>query len=730
MGSVPIRRVDFVSQQDLASVMPPARSCEAECRYRVLHVRLTHANYSRVKNNSKKHEYRLVKPSWNKKLGRDFGARIRAFDVVRVWKGYNSGLEFLVFPFRGCHVMKIPDIPDAADRKFMESQGGLDSSVFCIPLSADASEAASIRARRDIGAQVTKVKKICTAACSSSLHPAEIRVGFEGTPTSVESDEYCCDVDAGFLLHGRSLATTLDGCKLQKAWDSTNGVNGRSDLLALLVRAFIASDLPDQCLTDSILLLDRFCFVTYSRCLTKPTKLATYSVPAFAACMIATKSSDSRASTRLVCRDVVTNICKHVFPSLLSKPEQLWREVRAAEIFILRTLKYQVATPGFAQLRELFCSGVVEALFDQVDADELIVVVHYNSIFLVQLAITESPMMAYGDYKPPALLALSAVLLALCSCDNVPQAGLEYISMVKQKLVPDADLFESAHYLLELWVEPLSSSEVVRAWRPRGSGLPTAPDAARLEKRWPLLGLPSLAFDLHQVLTDIVPAETACLSSADEDFAVISAHRRRMKTKTPPSQLWTVRTCSLCVEDQSRCCKLACKHGWFCSSCLERHAATSLEAGAVSMSCPECSTAITEHDARRLLSTSVVDRFISRGLDVAMTSFKDSFACPTPDCPFWVVADDAETGFLDCPACEKTCCFRCGSQPYHVGAPCKESGRAIVVHGAEVCCPGCGIHVVKANISECDSIVSFTYCAVMFELRFSSNAFCFSSTIN
>eukprot|EP00913_Durusdinium_trenchii_P024326 g22838.t1 len=58
--------------------------------------------------------------------------------------------------------------------------------------------------------------------------------------------------------------------------------------------------------------------------------------------------------------------------------------------------------------------------------------------------------------------------------------------------------------------------------------------------------------------------------------------------------------CKICCCDTSpwHSVRLACSHGWYCASCMLRHAEARLEMGAASITCPECSSILAERDLR------------------------------------------------------------------------------------------------------------------------------------
>jgi len=137
-------------------------------------------------------------------------------------------------------------------------------------------------------------------------------------------------------------------------------------------------------------------------------------------------------------------------------------------------------------------------------------------------------------------------------------------------------------------------------------------------------------------------------------------------------------TCAICCCDaeEGTAVSLACGHGWYCKDCLQRHAEARLDVGDVHVPCPECRAAVPERDLRRAIPGEVVDRFLARSLERAVSMTEDLWACPTPNCPMRVAleADDNVTRFR-CTMCKRASCVRCNAQPYHRGLTCEEYAK-------------------------------------------------------
>lgn len=176
--------------------------------------------------------------------------------------------------------------------------------------------------------------------------------------------------------------------------------------------------------------------------------------------------------------------------------------------------------------------------------------------------------------------------------------------------------------------------------------------------------------------------------------------------------------CKICCCDTQpwRSVQLSCGHGWYCASCMLRHAEARLDNGAASVTCPECSTVLAERELRKLLPTETIERLLARSLEQAVSLAADLWACPTPNCPMRVALDDDEIGRLQCTLCKKSSCLRCGRQPFHRGLTCEEyaeklkgkskkqkeedSLRQWMEETGSKQCPTCRMGVTKQNIDK------------------------------
>lgn len=185
------------------------------------------------------------------------------------------------------------------------------------------------------------------------------------------------------------------------------------------------------------------------------------------------------------------------------------------------------------------------------------------------------------------------------------------------------------------------------------------------------------------------PAEDAAPADAASNESDDSAHQTRSSLRGSPGSPQTMRYntseeyCSICCNDvqPDGAVRLGCSHGWYCQKCVFRHAEARLAAGSAVVNCPECCTSIAERDLRKLLPTELMERFLSRSLEQAVSSAADLWACPTPNCPMRVALEEGELPRLKCTVCKKSSCLKCSAQPYHRGSTCEEHRAKTVNSG-------------------------------------------------
>jgi len=134
-------------------------------------------------------------------------------------------------------------------------------------------------------------------------------------------------------------------------------------------------------------------------------------------------------------------------------------------------------------------------------------------------------------------------------------------------------------------------------------------------------------------------------------------------------------TCAICCNEvqPSRAVRLGCRHGWYCATCIKRHAEARLATGASDVTCPECREPIQDHNLRNLLEPDIIDRLHDRSVKQAIASSSNLVMCPTPNCDMCVELEEGEEPWLKrCPKCRKSSCLQCRVQPYHRGMTCQQ----------------------------------------------------------
>ncbi|CAK0847549.1 unnamed protein product [Prorocentrum cordatum] len=200
--------------------------------------------------------------------------------------------------------------------------------------------------------------------------------------------------------------------------------------------------------------------------------------------------------------------------------------------------------------------------------------------------------------------------------------------------------------------------------------------------------------------------------------------------------------CSICCEEAplQSAFRLACRHGWYCGGCMQRHAEARLASGSAEVPCPECYAPVAERDLRKLLPPAIVERLLARSLEQAVSAAPDLRACPTPNCPMRVALDEGETGRLHCPMCRKVSCLRCGARPFHRGLTCDEHARRQRLKGngqdedslgslqkwmdsvGAKKCPSCSMAITKQTLR--NQATQYSECHKM-KCRNCSTRFCF-----
>eukprot|EP00928_Gymnodinium_smaydae_P064464 TRINITY_DN47790_c0_g1_i1.p1 TRINITY_DN47790_c0_g1~~TRINITY_DN47790_c0_g1_i1.p1 ORF type:complete len:456 (-),score=65.84 TRINITY_DN47790_c0_g1_i1:53-1267(-) len=211
-------------------------------------------------------------------------------------------------------------------------------------------------------------------------------------------------------------------------------------------------------------------------------------------------------------------------------------------------------------------------------------------------------------------------------------------------------------------------------------------------------------------------------SASDRRSLPATPHRRRRSSSSEaPMAIQLNRdaeTCVICCCEAppSRAVRLGCRHGWYCASCMQRHAEARLGNGAADVPCPECREPIQDYNLRKLLTPEIIDRLHDRSFKQAVACSANLYTCPTPNCDMCVELEDGEDPHLrQCPKCKKSSCLRCSVTPYHHGLTCscyqeqrrrnattqereEESFRRWMQRTGTKQCPQCKIPVSKEDL--------------------------------
>eukprot|EP00928_Gymnodinium_smaydae_P028994 TRINITY_DN21965_c0_g1_i2.p1 TRINITY_DN21965_c0_g1~~TRINITY_DN21965_c0_g1_i2.p1 ORF type:complete len:616 (-),score=81.03 TRINITY_DN21965_c0_g1_i2:80-1927(-) len=173
-------------------------------------------------------------------------------------------------------------------------------------------------------------------------------------------------------------------------------------------------------------------------------------------------------------------------------------------------------------------------------------------------------------------------------------------------------------------------------------------------------------------------ARSSLASPMCKSFTKSTEVERKSRISTPGTPALRLsdseQTCAICCNDvpKSRAVRLNCGHGWYCASCVLRHAEARLQLGSASVTCPECNENLAERFLRKLLPEELIEKLLARSLEQAVSSGIDLRACPTPNCPMRVALEDGELPRLKCTHCKRESCLLCGAQPYHKNLTCEE----------------------------------------------------------
>ena len=199
----------------------------------------------------------------------------------------------------------------------------------------------------------------------------------------------------------------------------------------------------------------------------------------------------------------------------------------------------------------------------------------------------------------------------------------------------------------------------------------------------------------------------------------------------PPTDI----ECPVCLgmAAAADACILSCTH-MYCRACLKAHVESRMgEGDAATIPCPECTTALTQNELRRLLGDRAFATLDRRALEAAVAVDATLHLCPTPDCPNVVAWAGPQDGLprIDCNVCgqnrcEMWCspcacvcvcahrascfmwrvrrwhtrrCLICGVAPYHTGVPCRLPPLRVAGGGPGVAASGDGDAAMRAYMA-------------------------------
>ena len=318
-------------------------------------------------------------------------------------------------------------------------------------------------------------------------------------------------------LHQQSLGSAVDAPTLGAAWSTGlgDGFMARERAFGRLAAAFAANRFRDAWLLSTLTLLDRA--LTARGAASGPLTGPPLAVWLLTASLVALKLDNAEADQDCNIKELIVDrlgfqllrVNRAVFRS---QRKQLWEDIIKKEQVLLSRLDWGVAKCGPADLAVRLAVGAVYAAWgsgavlattspqaevqqsghppspsegDVVRQQDVVVDTAY---FLVEMALTHTPQIAYGQHLPPALLALAAAGLAVVPRSPwVPAAALQFLESERARLQELMTPAQRAHLgdmtvsLLQLWQRPPMASHVIRKWRDQKKALPEPPAQFPLE---------------------------------------------------------------------------------------------------------------------------------------------------------------------------------------------------------------------------------------------------------
>ena len=123
-------------------------------------------------------------------------------------------------------------------------------------------------------------------------------------------------------------------------------------------------------------------------------------------------------------------------------------------------------------------------------------------------------------------------------------------------------------------------------------------------------------------------------------------------------------TCAICNDEVAvdESVTLECEHR-YCRVCVSRMLELAIQDGQ-RLQCPDCQQEIDVNIVRGTVEPGLYERYIAQSLQAWQPPEGEFwFDCPTPDCPFRVLAI-AGLSSVECPVCRHKFCPRCRHRPH------------------------------------------------------------------
>eukprot|EP00929_Paragymnodinium_shiwhaense_P013002 TRINITY_DN12086_c0_g1_i1.p1 TRINITY_DN12086_c0_g1~~TRINITY_DN12086_c0_g1_i1.p1 ORF type:complete len:585 (-),score=123.21 TRINITY_DN12086_c0_g1_i1:785-2437(-) len=293
-------------------------------------------------------------------------------------------------------------------------------------------------------------------------------------------------------LHRQAKTSCVDATRLRLAtsWCSSSGSSGRSQAVSWLTKAYEQHKYHDRWLHSTIRLLDRT-FAALGPEAPLSLRDKTLGLWVLSAALVALKLSEAEAVFDLGVRDLVLEQLARSSPwfrieALSAEGQrQLWNQLIAKEMQMLRALKFRTSPPTAMEVAERITSGAVRSapLADTDSVAPQLENVREVASFLIELATAHSVDVCYGEAGTTTQLAVVATVLAAKSLELSVEVRqlLEEEHLQLQECMDDPDaqknMAAACRGLYKLWKRPPIGSKVVAKWYARRGAVPQAPAA-------------------------------------------------------------------------------------------------------------------------------------------------------------------------------------------------------------------------------------------------------------